>query len=131
MSRASRQKGQRGEREICNLLKDRLGGDYKRNLSQTRVDGGYDVLGLEGFAIEVKFQEKLNIEKWYKQAVEQAGKEKVPVLFFRKSREPWRVAIPFKGISNYVPCEKCSQLYYEVVPVDYFIDKIRSIDVGQ
>jgi hypothetical protein len=128
MSRASRQKGQRGEREICHLLADKLGGEYKRNLSQTQ-DGGYDVLGLEGFAVEVKFQETLSIERWWKQTVEQAGKDRVPVLFFRKSRTPWRVAIPFRGITNYVPCDKCSYLYYAVVPVDYFIENLRSQNV--
>lgn len=130
MSRASRQKGQRGEREICHLLSEKLGGEYKRNLSQTQ-DGGYDVLGLEGFAVEVKFQEKLQIEKWWGQTVEQAGKEKVPVLFFRKSRTPWRVAIPFKGIRNYVPCDKCSEFYYAIVPIDYFLEQVRDIDVQQ
>ena len=128
VSRASRQKGQRGEREICHLLGDKLGGEYKRNLSQTQ-DGGYDVLGLEGFAVEVKFQETLSIERWWKQTVEQAGKDRVPVLFFRKSRTPWRVAIPFTGITNYVPCDKCSDLYYAIVPVDYFIEKVRSQNV--
>ena len=93
MSRASRQKGQRGEREICKILSEKLGGEYKRNLMQT-ADGGYDVLGLDGWAIEVKFQEKLSIEKWWKQTVEQAN-DKKPVLFFRKSREEWRVVIPY------------------------------------
>ena len=128
VSKASRQKGQRGEREICHLLAEKLGGEYKRNLSQTQ-DGGYDVLGLEGFAIEVKFQETLSIERWWKQTVEQAGKDRVPVLFFRKSRENWRVAIPFQGVKNYVPCNKCSELYYSIVPVDYFLGQVRNLNV--
>ena len=123
MSRASRQKGQRGEREICKLLAEKLGGEYKRNLMQTQ-DGGYDVLGLEGFAIEVKFQEKLSIEKWYKQTVDQAD-GKIPVLFFRRSREPWRIAIPYKGLSGYVHCLKCSELFYSIIPVDCFVEKIN------
>ena len=117
MSRASRQKGQRGEREICKLLAEKFGGEFKRNLSQTQ-DGGYDVLGLDGFAIEVKFQEKLSIEKWYKQAVDQA-EEKTPVLFFRRSREPWRVALP--GPFNDKPLE----LFYSIISVESFVENIN------
>ena len=122
MGRASRQKGQRGEREICHLLAEQLGGEYKRNLMQTQ-EGGYDVLGLDGYAIEVKFQEKLQIEKWWKQTVEQAD-DKIPVLFFRKSHECWRVAVPF-NMDTYVQCDKCSHLYYSIIPVDYFVRQIN------
>ncbi len=117
VSRASRQKGQRGEREVCKILADKLGGEYKRNLSQTQ-DGGYDVLGLDGWAIEVKFQEKLQIEKWWKQAVEQSSEDKKPVLFFRKSREDWRVVVPL------CTHKKITSEYYSVIPVDNFCNLI-------
>ena len=118
MSRASRQKGQRGEREVCKILAEQLGGEYKRNLSQTQ-DGGYDVLGLEGWAIEVKFQENLSIEKWWKQAVEQSSKDKKPVLFFRKSRTDWRVVVPYAD--NFISDE-----YYSVIPIDIFCITVRT-----
>ena len=62
MGKASRQKGQRGEREVCQILAEHLGGEFKRNLMQTQ-EGGFDILGLDEYAIEVKFQEKLQIEK--------------------------------------------------------------------
>lgn len=117
MSRASRQKGQRGEREVCKILAEKLGGKYKRNLSQTQ-DGGYDVLGLDGWAIEVKFQETLSIEKWWKQAVEQSSEDKKPVLFFRKSRTDWRVVVPLCTHEK-ITCE-----YYSVIPVDNFCNLI-------
>ena len=113
MSRASRQKGQRGEREVCKILSDKLGGEFKRNLMQT-AEGGYDVLGLKVWAIEVKFQEKLSIEKWWKQTVEQANGKK-PVLFFRKSREDWRVVIPYENVS---------QEYYSVIPLNTFCTQL-------
>ena len=122
MSRASRQKGQRGEREICKLLAEKLGGEYKRNLMQTQ-EGGYDILGLHGYAIEVKFQEKFQIEKWWKQTVEQA-EDKIPVLFFRKSHECWRVVVPF-NMDSYVPCSKCSHLYYSIIPVEDFMEGVN------
>ena len=129
MSKTSRQKGQRGEREVCKLLAEILGGEYKRNLMQTQ-EGGYDVLGLDGFAIEVKYQEKLQIEKWWKQTVEQAEKPnrlqgEIPVLFFRRSREKWRVVVPYKEFDEYVYCLKCTQLYYSVIPVVDFMEKVN------
>ena len=128
MSGASRQKGQRGEREICKLLADKLGGEYKRNLMQTQ-DGGYDVLGLDGYAIEVKFQEKLQIEKWWEQTVGQASVERLPVLFFRRSREPWRVVVPhdywYTRKNSSIPMEKRSILYYSVIPVDDFMEQVN------
>ena len=116
MSRASRQKGQRGEREICNLLAERLGGEFKRNLMQT-AEGGYDVLGLDDYAIEVKFQERLCLEKWWKQTVEQANGKK-PVLIFRKRREERRVAIPYDAMT---PCDR----YYSVIPLDAFCNQLK------
>lgn len=100
--RMSRNKGQRGEREFIGILQrviDEVFGEdvyeLKRNLFQTR-EGGYDVAGLpEQFdliAFEVKFQETLNINSWWEQAVEQAG-DKAPVLAFRQSRKKWRIMI--------------------------------------
>ena len=128
MSRASRQKGQRGEREICKLLAEKLGGEYKRNLMQTQ-EGGYDVLGLDGYAIEVKFQEKLQIEKWWEQTVQQASVERLPVLFFRRSREPWRVVVPhdywYTKNNRVFPVEKRSTIYYSVIPVDDFMEQVN------
>ena len=62
----SRNKGQRGERAVAKLLMDatkelyeELGieqPEFKRNLMQTQ-NGGYDLVGLDYLAIEVKWQE--------------------------------------------------------------------------
>ena len=91
MSRASRNKGIRGEREFIKALKAKLGDDLaiKRNLEQWS-SGGYDIIGLDDFAFEVKRCETLEISKWWKQTVAQAG-NKNPVLAFRQSRKPWRI----------------------------------------
>lgn len=94
----SRNKGKRGEREVVQLLqavidaiqtpseKPRL----QRNTLQSD-GGGMDIVGLEGFALEVKYQETLNLEAWWRQTVDQAKGRLVPVLVYRKSRTPWRV----------------------------------------
>jgi Holliday junction resolvase len=108
VSKASRDKGQRGEREVCKILERHLGTEFKRNLMQT-AEGGHDVLGLKGCAIEVKRCEKLSLEKWWKQTTVQAKEvSSMPVLFYRRNNEEWTVAVPTYSLMNWitVPMEK-------------------------
>lgn len=96
----SRNKGQRGEREVAALLQPVVDKVYKahgmeavkmkRNLMQTQ-DGGYDLVGVDWLALEVKFQETFNITGWWKQTLEQTKPDQVSVLIYRRSRIPWRV----------------------------------------
>lgn len=96
-----RGKGQRGEREVVKLLQAvvdvirmRLGQPpivIQRNQLQSHL-GGEDLTGLDGFAVEVKFQETLVIPAWWKQACDQAAlKDAVPILFYRVTRSKWTV----------------------------------------
>ena len=75
----------------------------KRNTLQSD-GGGFDLCGgiLDGFpglehefpplAVEVKRQEKENVMAWWRQATVQAQDAgRYPVLFYRASRQPWRV----------------------------------------
>jgi hypothetical protein len=97
----SRNKGQRGEREIIKLIQpivDRICGEVgvetcllERNLLQAHK-GGADVFGLDWLSLEVKFQEKENVEQWWGQCVKQAKKGQEPILFFRKTyAREWKV----------------------------------------
>jgi hypothetical protein len=91
--RRSRNKGARGELELCRLLSEELGIEIRRNIGQAR-SGGADCLELQGFAIEVKRCEQLRKPTWWGQAVEQgqrAGAE--PMVFFRRNGEPWQALI--------------------------------------
>lgn len=72
----------------------------RRNLDQVR-EGGHDILGLDGWAIEVKrYAEVLpaDVERWWGQAVEQAKKitwkHVQPALAYRADRRPWRIVVP-------------------------------------
>lgn len=97
----SRNRGQRGERELCSLLSDELGIVVKRNLSQTR-GGGADCLEIEGWSVEIKFQETLNINAWWQQTLDQCEGNNEPVLFYRKSHQPWKGMFLLSSInSNY------------------------------
>lgn len=95
----SRQKGASGEREFIAELKEWLGDmadGLKRNLEQTR-EGGHDIVGLGNWALEVKRYAKASdglIARWWEQAVEQAGNDRIPVLAYREDRQEWRIRIP-------------------------------------
>ena len=89
MAGFSRQKGARGEREIATMFRE-LGFDVQRNALQTAV-GGADLTGLPGIAVEIKRVETPFQEAWWAQAVSQATNGRRPVLFYRRSRQPWRV----------------------------------------
>ncbi len=97
----SRSKGQRGEREVIGLLQDivdsvRLSLQLpaillQRNTLQSHV-GGHDITGLAGFSVEVKFQEMEYSADWWRQCLKQAAKDRsVPILIYRRVRQPWRV----------------------------------------
>lgn len=108
--KSSLDKGKRGEREVIALLQPivdkvyaefegmrdaRTGYEVKgprlqRNTLQSD-SGGFDIVGLEWLALEVKFQETLNVEVWWRQTCGQASEGQVPVLFYRKSRVEWKV----------------------------------------
>lgn len=105
MSALSRRKGARAENELCKLLSDELGIEVKRNVDQAR-NGGADCLELPGFAVEIKRREALSRPAWWAQAVEQGrrvGAE--PIVWYRRSREPWRALIvgvngePYRDVS--------------------------------
>mgnify|MGYP003335577582 CR=1 FL=1 len=104
MSASERIKGKRAENEFLKLLNklflDRgIEINLRRNLQQTQ-QGGADSLDLEGVAIEVKRHERLSIAAWWRQALTQAGQDRLPVLAYRQSRKSWTVLVPsdrFKG----------------------------------
>lgn len=95
----ARAKGSAGEREVLRILEEELGVKLTKNRNQTER-GGRDLIedvdrmqALLPWAVEIKRQEKENLPAWWRQACEQAdGSHRFPVLFFRASRKPWRIA---------------------------------------
>lgn len=93
----SRTKGASAEREVFKIISECLGIKVERNLVQTREGGSDTTVG--DWAIEVKRQEVLNIQSWWRQAVEQAMRvNKNPMLIYRKSRMPWKVIVFVKDL---------------------------------
>lgn len=96
----SRSKGIRGERAIIDALQPIVDTVYaslaldapllQRNTLQSDR-GGYDVIGLEWLAIEVKNCATLALETWWTQCERQARGDQTPVLFYKATRGKWRV----------------------------------------
>jgi len=86
----SRTKGRAGEQEVSRILRDELGIEVCRNWQQQAAQGGVDIIGVPGWAIEVKRAKKW-LHNWWLQAAEQAARTgEKPVLLFRLDRKPWR-----------------------------------------
>ena len=94
----SRDKGQRGERQVAGILADLLGRVVSRRIQNFKND--YDLIGLEqfGYAPEVKHHAKVTDSlkaEWWAQAERQAEVHGlVPVLIYRGNRQKWRAVVP-------------------------------------
>lgn len=96
MGRMSRTKGIVAEREVVNLLKDRgLRAQRTAPLQAAGTDDA-DVIGVEGFALEVKRCERVEIDKWCAQAALAARPTDIPAVVWRRNNQPWRVALSFE-----------------------------------
>lgn len=89
MSRASRDKGKRGERELAARLTEVFGVDCRRGQQFCGSAGDADVVGIDGLHSEVKRTETLRLWDAIDQAVSDAAEGSVPVVFHRPSRRPW------------------------------------------
>lgn len=93
MSINSKKKGNAGEREFANLLKEHGFSKARRGQQYAGINNDADVVGLPGFHIEVKRVEKLNLSKAMGQAVRDARQEEIPIVAHRKNREKWKITL--------------------------------------
>lgn len=91
--RASRSRGQRGERLWRDQLRD-AGFPAERGRQHHGRDDAPDVVcnSLPGIHWEVKFVEKLNIHSAIQQAAEDAN-NKIPVVAHKRSRGEWLITM--------------------------------------
>lgn len=89
----SKAKGKRAEIEVRDLFRDR---GYEARRGQ-QFSGGADspdvVTSLEGYHIEVKHVEALNVYKALAQSKKDAGLDKVPLVFHRRNGVEWHVTM--------------------------------------
>lgn len=95
MAKNGKIKGSAGERELCRFIQKHIPiNEVKRNLDQVR-EGGSDIMSVPGLAIEVKRQEVLAVDEWWKQVVRSAIRtESIPVLAYRQNRRKWFFCVP-------------------------------------
>lgn len=120
-----RQKGQTGEREVALLLNGLImramrelgfpeekirqaATTVQRNQNQSAV-GGNDLTNTLGLSIEVKRQEQLSVNTWWKQCLAAAERNnEIPVLIYRQNKQAWRVVMPGKielaGATGFYSC---------------------------
>ena len=101
MSKASRDKGKRGEREFAALLRS-FGYEARRGVQYSGGADSPDIVTELPFHFEVKRVEKLNIHDAYKQAEGDAEKF-TPVVAHKRSRCRWFVTLlaeDFLGLLN-------------------------------
>ena len=130
----SRTKGKTAERELIGelkkLLPEELTNELSRNLDQTR-SGGHDILGLDGWAIEVKRYAQVlpgDIERFWTQAVDQAKRcKQEPVLCYRADRRQWRVVMCLDAVNNLmVDWESYDNTVEMSLPLFAFLVRVRA-----
>lgn len=88
MSKFSRDKGKRGEREVALILREH-GFEARRGQQYCGANGDADVIGVPGLHIEVKRTEKFRMYEALDQAINDAREDELPVVFTRKNNCDW------------------------------------------
>lgn len=94
MSKMSREKGKRGEREFAAYLREH-GYAAKRGVQYQGGVDSPDVIGLPGVHIEVKRTEQLRLYDWLDQARDDAGGQ-IPLIAHRKNGRGWVAIMPME-----------------------------------
>ena len=92
----SREKGKRGELELARILREN-GFIARRGVQYHGGADSPDVIGIDGFHIEVKRVEKLNLTEAYEQSFRDAGEGEKPIVVHRRNREPWMVTMTLEN----------------------------------
>ena len=100
MSKASRNKGKRGELEVRDIIRrhdfdadrdGRLDDDLRHNV--------------EGYHFEAKRCETLRIPQWMQQAKRDAG-NRIPIIAHRRNNEEWLGTMPLDDIVRLLAIER-------------------------
>ena len=103
MGKKSLMKGKTGERELASELRRLFGIEARRG---RQYSGGSDspdvVTDLPGLHCEVKRTERLSLYPAMRQAVKDAGADKVPILCHRQNREDWLVVVRLNDLPELI-----------------------------
>ena len=88
-----KQKGNRGEREFSELCRKHGHAGARRGQQFSGGDDSPDVVGLDGYHVEVKRVERLNINEAMKQAIRDCQGKSIPIVAHRRNREQWLITM--------------------------------------
>lgn len=97
----SRNKGASGERELAGILRE-YGYTARRGQQFSGANGDADVVGMDGYHIECKRVERLNIDTAMEQSIRDAREEEIPIVCHRKNRKEWLVTLRLKDFMEVV-----------------------------
>lgn len=92
MGKAERRKGAAAEREVAAIFREHGWPEAKRSGDAGQADGDLDHTG--PFYVEVRRRETLAIPAWLREIEDECPPGKRRLLVFRRSAEPWHVALP-------------------------------------
>jgi Holliday junction resolvase len=107
MSRAERDKGARGEREVAAVLRAH-GLAVDRTIQQSGIYLRGDLTGVPGYHFEVKRQEALRLPLWLRQVSRDAPPGSTPVLAFRQSNEQWYAVLALADLAKLLDLARLS-----------------------
>jgi hypothetical protein len=105
--RSSRRKGKAGELEVVQVFR-RAGLDVKRTPNSGGLSWPGDIIGLEGYVVEVKRCETLSVPAWLRQAYASAVGGEVPVVAFRRDGRGtgadghWHAILPLDELARLI-----------------------------
>lgn len=102
MGKFSREKGKRGERELAEEFSKTLGVKARRGMQfQGSPDSPDVVADIPDIHIECKRTERFRLYEALKQAVDDAGTEKIPVVMHRQNNQPWVVVLQLDDLPTF------------------------------
>lgn len=104
----SKAKGQRAERMLAKILREHGYTEARRTAQYCGNTGdASDVVGLPGFHLECKHQERMELYKWYAQAVNDSKKSgDIPVVVHKANNKPWLVSLSLEDFLKIIGDKK-------------------------
>jgi Holliday junction resolvase len=88
----SKRKGAAGEREYAALCREHGFLSARRGQQFSGLEGD-DVVGMDGFHVEVKRVQKLNIDKAMEQSIKDTAGQDIPIVAHRKNHKDWLITL--------------------------------------
>lgn len=88
----SKRKGKDGELEAAHFFQ-KYGFDARRSQQFAGMNGDADVVGVPFLHLEIKRNERLNLDKAMEQSQRDSREGEIPVVVHRKDRQDWRITL--------------------------------------